>query len=452
MMEDKAGAGQRQESILQSAALAERLQAFLAPLLADLDAQLDRRLVQTLLRLVQVIITFRHATQGLLLSELGGYLLSPAQAPAGTKRISNLLRSPRWSYQVIERFLWLRTQAFVSQMEAEAHDVLALWDESVLEKPESIALEGLCAVRSSRAARLKRIKPGFYNPPAGRPVFVPGLQWLGLLLLGYQGAPVLAAMRWWTTRGANASDRAGVEGQLLRECARTWGPRVLHIFDRGFAGSRWLQEVLGRHLRFVLRWPKHYKLVDELGQQRKAWEILRGQRSWGHRYLWDARRQSYRKTGIIAVAVRHADHPHQPLWLVASRPGAGREPWYLLTTEPVASQEEAWQVVSAYARRWQIEMAWRYTKSELAMQSPRLWSWHNRLKLLLIVTLAYAFLLSLLHPALQELRLWLLRTYCHRTGKRSQVALTPLYRLRSALARLWLAYPPPLTLYLKTPG
>ena len=326
MMEDRAQGSRAQESMLQSAVLAERLSLFLAPLLASLDARLDKRLVRTFVRLVQVIISFRHASQGLLLSELGGYLLSPAQAPAGTKRISNLLRSERWTFRLIERFLWQRGQAFVQQMEAEAHDVLALWDESVLEKPESLALEGLCAVRSSQAARLKRIKPGFYNPPGGRPVFVPGMQWLGLLLIGYQGAPVLAAMRWWTTRGRHASDRAGIETQLLSECRRTWGRRVLHIFDRGFAGSPWLQEVTGRHLRFVLRWPKGYTLLDELGQRRKAWQIVRGQRSWGQRYLWDARRQCYRKTGVIAVVVRHPDVPHQPLWLVVSRRGSGANP------------------------------------------------------------------------------------------------------------------------------
>ncbi len=53
---------------------------------------------------MQVIISFRHASQGLLLSELGGYLLSPAQAQAGTKRISNLLRSRRWGYQFSSAF------------------------------------------------------------------------------------------------------------------------------------------------------------------------------------------------------------------------------------------------------------------------------------------------------------------------------------------------------------
>ena len=442
-MQDTPNEAAKQASASMSLALAQRLEAFLAPLLVYLDGQLDKRLVRTLGQLVQVIIEFRHASHGLLLSELGGYLLAPAQAPAGTKRISNLLRSARWTYQSLEQFLWWRAEQRLQQLEAQGHDVLVVWDESVLEKPESLALEGLCAVRSSQAARLKHIKPGYYNPPGGRPVFVPGMQWLGLLLLGYQGAPVLAAMRWWTRRGKYASDRRAVEGRLLSQCAHAWGQRVLHVFDRGFAGSPWLDEVLSRHLRFVLRWPKRYKLLDQRGQLRKAWEIARGQRSWCQRQLWDAHRHCWRKTGVLALPVRHPDHADQVLWLVVSRPGQGREPWYLLTTEPIALQDDAWQIILAYARRWQIEMAWRYGKAELAMESPRLWSWQNRLKLLLIVALAYAFLLTLLDTLLDDLRQWLLRNWCHRTGKRSQDTLTPLYRLRSALARLWLAYPPP---------
>lgn len=95
----------------------------------------------------------------------------------------------------------------------------------------------------------------------------------------------------------------------------------------------------------------------------------------------------------------------------------------------------------AYARRWQIEMTFRYNKSELAMESPRLWSWERRMKLLMMAALAYAFLLSLLDGALELLREWLLRNYCHRTGKRGRETPAPLYRLRSALSRLWLEFP-----------
>ena len=94
---------------------------------------------------------------------------------------------------------------------------------------------------------------------------------IGLLLLPYQGPPVLAAMRWWTRRGAQASDRRTEELHLLGQCAHAWGPRVLHLCDRGLAGSPWLTALLERQLRFVLRWPKRYTLLDEYGQRRPAW-------------------------------------------------------------------------------------------------------------------------------------------------------------------------------------
>jgi hypothetical protein len=78
--------------------------------------------------------------------------------------------------------------------------------------------------------------------------------------------------------------------------------------------------------------------------------------------------------------------------------------------------------------------------SELAFESPRLRQWEARMKFLLIASLAYAFLLSLLPPTDSLFRL--VSTFCHRIGKWSQVTLTPLYRLRLALSRLWLTFRP----------
>lgn len=152
-----------------------KLETFVEDLVGELDRVLDKRLVRTLVLTLQAIVCFRHSQYGLLLSELGGYILSPAQAPAGTKRLSNLVRSKKWTYRIIERFLWRRADRRVTQLLDEGETALVVWDESVWEKPESVASEGLCAVRSSKAQRLKRIKPGFYNLPAGRPIHVPGL-------------------------------------------------------------------------------------------------------------------------------------------------------------------------------------------------------------------------------------------------------------------------------------
>ena len=96
----------------------------------------------------------------------------------------------------------------------------------------------------------------------------------------------------------------------------------------------------------------------------------------------------------------------------------------------------------AYVRRWQIELSWKYEKSELAFQSPRVYEGGAREKLLLLATLAYAFLLTLLNEGTALLRLWLLRYYAHRTGNQCRTAKLPLTRLRCALSRLWQDWPP----------
>ena len=296
---------------------------------------------------------------------------------------------------------------------------------------------------SSKAKRLKRIKPGYFNPPGGRPIFVPGYHWLQVLVLGMQGVPTLAHMRWWSTRGECSTDRRSQECEVLSEVTERWGNhRVIHIWDRGFAGMPWLTMAYDYAVRFVMRWPKYYKLVDEQGQLRKAWEISRGKRSWGHRMLWDARRRCHRKVGVVALPVADRDF-RQPLWLVVARQGQGREPWYLLTNEPILTIEDAWRVVLAYARRWQVEMSIRFHKCELAFESPRLRLWETQIRILLIATLAYSFLLSLLNPDPIGMAAWLLRNWCHRTGEWSRNTQAPLYRLRFAISRFWLSHPPP---------
>jgi hypothetical protein len=418
---------------------------FLKPLLSKLNQSLDRRLVHTFLETILVLIIHRHRNLGLVLSELGGYLATPSHAPAGTKRLSRLLRSTRWQSSVVEQFLWDIAGERVDEVQADGSTPLLIWDESVLEKPESLHLEGLGPVRSAKAARLKRIKPGFFNPPGGRPIFVPGFNWLMVTVLGRSGPPTLASLKWWTTRGERATDRRSVETAMMAETSRRWGQVVIHVWDRGFAGGPWLTMAFTHAARFVMRWPKHLRLVDEQLRERKAWQITRGKRSWGKRLIYDARRRCQRKVGIIAVPVFDPQHG-QPLTLVVARPGRGQEPWYLLTNEPVRSEEEAWRVVFAYARRWQVETMFRYSKSELAFESIRVQRWEPRQKLLLMATLAQAFLLTLLRPCYLPLTKRLLRDWCHRTGKRSRETPTPLYRLRAALSLLLLTHPPPLLL------
>ena len=156
--------------------------------------------------------------------------------------------------------------------------------------------------------------------------------------------------------------------------------------------------------------------------------------------MYELRSRTRQKVGVLAIAVALPEHT-RPLWLVVARSKRGREPWYLLTSDVIRTPEDAWAIVYAYARRWQIEQTWRYHKSELGCESPRVWMWEWRKKLLLMVTLLYAFVLSLLAAELEALRLECLRWGCHRTGKRRREVAAPLYRLRAALSRLLGAYP-----------
>lgn len=213
-----------------------RLQDFLAGFLEGLNGLLDRRLVITFEGLCQSIIRLRSRSTGLLLSELGGYLLGFAHAPAGTKRISNLLRSPKWSSRLIEDYLASQASSYCENLLEKQQPVLLLWDESVQEKPESLKAEGLCAVRSSKSKRLTRIKPGYYDPPTRKAIHVPGLRWVGLLLCGLQQQPQLARFSWWTSRGKFTTKRGPLLFQLLEWSRQQFSSAVLHVFDRGRHG------------------------------------------------------------------------------------------------------------------------------------------------------------------------------------------------------------------------
>lgn len=442
MLKDTLTAAEKQESLEKSWELKEVCVQFLTPLLKKVAAHLDHRLVNTLIDVVMVLVIHRDRHQGMVLSELGGEIMGEKHAVAGSKRISNLLHSKKWQGQEIEDELWQQGDEKVEQLNCSNKEALVIWDESEQEKPESLKAEGLCPVRSSKAARLKRIKPGFFNPPGGRPIFVPGFHWLQLIVVGMQGAPRLAHLHWWTTRGEHASDKRSAERRILQKVAQWWDSRVVHVFDQGYAGSPWVLALLAYPLlRFVIRWKKGYKLVGKDGQAKLAWQLLRGKRSMDHKQIWDARRRVHRTVGIIFAQVQLPEAP-RPLWLVASRPGPGRKPWYLLTNMPIACAEDAWRIVFIYARRWQVEMTLRFEKSELAFESPRLHAWETRRKFLLIAALVHAFLILLLAPRFERLKAWLLDTWCHRNGKWSRKSPAPLYRLRLALSQLWRAFCP----------
>ncbi len=428
-----------QEEITTSQEFAQVLETFLAPLLLVLDQMLDKRLVRTLVSCCVAIIRFRNTKQGLLLSELGSYLggyvgLSQT-ATAGTKRVGKLIRSLKWSAWHIDQFLLEEAKKEVERLKAQGKRILCLFDGSVIEKPESSTLQATGPVLSSKAKRLTRSRVGLlFNLPTLRPIRVRGMEWTGTIMTGLEGIPKLAIMRWWTTKGHSAEKLREKEEEVLRLLVRTWGPLLTFVFDRGYASGPWLQVLERFRVRFIIRWIKKHLFYDQEGREKKRWEIGRGKRYLAHKLIRESSSGLKLACDLWWAPVRHPRSTQQ-LYLVKAR--LKGHVCYLITNERVQTEEQAWEIFFSYKRRRQIETSFRSGKCELAMESPRLWSLENRLKLLGIVLLVYAFLLFLLEEVHTDRVQALLRLKCHRTGKRCQEALVPLYRLRWALSRLW---------------
>jgi hypothetical protein len=272
-----------------------------------------------------------------------------------------------------------------------------------------------------------------------------GMQWTAAVIVGMQGLPHLALSRWWTTKGVFATKLRDAEEEALRVCVRKWGPLLVHVFDRGYASGYWLQVLSRYRTRFVIRWIKKHVFLTLAGEEKKLWQIGQGKKYRAHKEIWDTTTGEKMPCDLWWSALRHPSSGER-LYLVKARVKKGV--MYLITNDPVQTETQAWDTFFTYRRRWQIEMSFRYAKCELALECPRLWSLEARLKLLSMVMLVYAFLLSLLDPGHHELAQALLRFKCHRTGKRCRNTPAPLYRLRWALSRLWNDYRPCLSCFI----
>jgi Transposase DDE domain len=430
---------ERQASVsLQVKQFADQYQAqleqYIQPILNQLTEQLDTRLVRTFLGVVQCLIRFRHNRQGLLLTQLGEYLLSPLQGPAGTKRISNLLRNQDWDHQLIEDCLLEKAITQAQHWRKEGKQVFALWDDSVVEKHETLKNKHLCAVRSSKAKRLTRIRPGFYQKCCQKTIHVAGLQWSAILLTTLTNTPCLALFRFWTSRGKHATEQKIVHHKLLTTLKEKLADAITYVLDRGFGNSVFVGQLLGKQLHFLVRWRSSYQLVNAKGELKKAYLHSVGKKAMHQKEFTDRTTRNIYTLKLLYSTVTLPNLPETKLTLLVCRRKRKGQPWYLLTDHIIANEQQAWNMIAAYQKRWQIEECFRFSKSELAMESPRLWLWENRLKLMMMVALVYGFLLSILKLDTQKL---LLRFGSHRTGKRYKYVFVPLYRTRMALAFLF---------------
>lgn len=426
---DNANSGVRQGA---SSFLLRQVDVFTGQLRLELDRQIDSRLVRTFYDLILVVLMFRDRNMGLLLSELGGYICGFNKAPAGTKRISNLLRSPKWSSSLIDDFFFERTRQRIAQMRKDKKRPLLLWDDSRIEKPESWKCEGLCSVWSSKAKRLTRIKPGYYQKISR--ICVPGFKWTGVFLSHLGGVPSVCQMSWWTTRGKYKEDPDNIIFRLLRKLNEQVGSALVHVLDRGYATEKMLRYLFIHQQDFIIRWKKNHLLIHHEKGCKKTHLLARSFRGKAHRIVNDKMRKQKKSISISWAPVFHSQFPDRQLFLIIVRDKKNyNSPLYILTSLPIENQGQAWEVMHSYMHRWEAEQSFRFLKSEMGLESPRLWFWENRMKLLGIVTIAYDFMLRMM----SNWRTWVdpfMKTWCHRTGERYRNASIPLYRFRLAIS------------------
>ena len=420
--------------------LLRQLDRFTIEIRHRLDAQIDVRLVRTFFDLMAIILMFRERRMGLLLSELGGYVCGFDKAPAGTKRISNLLRSKKWSADIIDTFFFERTQQRIAELKAKGKLALLLWDDSRVEKHESWKCEGLCSVWSSKAKRLTQVRRGFYTPPNNR-ICVPGFKWTGVFLSHLGGVPSVCHMQWWTTRGKHKEDPDNIIWRLLNRIKEHIKECVLHVLDRGYANEKMLRYMFHFSQDFVIRWVKTHLLTHPEKGTKKTHLLSRSFPPVASRIVRDKVRKKNKRVTISWAPVTHSSFPDNQLFLIIIRDKKNyNSPMYLVTSLSIQNAAQAWEVLFSYMHRWEAEQGFRFLKSELGLESPRLWFWDNRMKLMAIVTLVYDFLLRLV----ANWKAWVdpfLRNWCHRTGERYRNTSIPLYRLRMAishcLTKMW---------------
>lgn len=425
----------------EDAEIVAKSAAYLSDFLTNFKKKVDIRYSYSFFDLFMGILSFRENSKGLLLSELGGYVNGHQNAPAGTKRISNLLRNEDWQAEDIAQELLNKTEKRLTEKGQEGKQWLLLWDDSVLEKHESWRIEGLCPVPSSKAKRLTKIKPGYYEKMPR--INVPGMQWSASVLTSETDTPSVCQMSWWTTKGYHKTCRDDVFYTMLKQASnliKRCNATVCHIFDRGYANAPTLEKLFKFDQTFIIRFKSILLLKDREGVTKNTYRFSTGKRALSCRSFYDKERKCYRKVSILYVPVTHPEWDDKQLYLVIVRDKTNKtQPMYLLTNELIDTVGMAWATFKRYMKRWDIEQTFRAAKSSLGIQSLRLWFWENRLKLLFIVTLVLDFLLLII----SKHRDWgneIIRTWRPRTGTKHKEKSSrfPFYELRAAISLLLL--------------
>lgn len=404
---------------------------FLYPLLEELSLSLDSRLVKTFEELFLCILENTNSTKSLLLTELGTLLSGNTHGNAGVKRIGNLIRSENWNSSIIADFLKSKNLERINTMRSKKVRPLLIWDGSVLEKHESMRLEGLSPVISSKAKRLTRIKPGYYNSPVKGFINVPGFKVEAAVLTALSEAASLFEFNIYSRQGLFKEWWSNFMWYGFENMDKHSNNDVLHVFDRGYANTTLLEFAERFNQQFLVRWISNKHLIDDKGK-RLTHHISRGMKNKSFKVTYDKERKRNAGKLITWKTVRHPEMGEQEYTLIVVREkNRAGSPIYLLTNLEIKTKNQAWEMLFSYMKRWEVEQMFRCCKAEIGMQSIRVQTWESRLKLIGIALLIYEFIMEIIQKRRHYVER-LINIYAPLFGlKRSKV---PFYRLRKAFA------------------
>jgi hypothetical protein len=215
------------------------------------------------------------------------------------------------------------------------------------------------------------------------------------------GQSLLMLAHWGKLRipvGAVVLDpkRKGQQNIQLRQFLRTFQPpawcrRVIVLADAGFASKATLQVVQGRGWHFVLCLPRTWKLVDGTHLRDLARHLPKSRYHRVASSTPDQRRRDY------WVFVRRAALQHLgdvTVLLSKKRRNSGPQQVKLIVTN--LDQASATTMLSAYARRWGVELTFKELKSGLHLGQMQVTGDPKRVvHALLLPVLAYLLLLRL---------------------------------------------------------
>lgn len=168
----------------------------------------------------------------------------------------------------------------------------------------------------------------------------------------------------------------------------------IHVFDRGGDNFEAMCRIQQSHCDWIIRAAKlNRKVIDEHGQRRYLSEVTQeGEVLGSYDLNLRSRPGIPARTAHIQVSVAHAIFPkprHRSPWLrkcdIAQltmnvvivqevNPPSGVTPvhWVLLTSLPVETFDDAWQVIDDYECRWLIEEYHKVIKTGCNIEGPSL--------------------------------------------------------------------------------